>query len=300
MHKLFLLGCGRSGTTMLQQALNRHSKIVIPPETDFFHEVVGRSAWFQRLRLEQIERELGIELPARVPAVTTLENASRIYGEIGRLYARRLNREDAIYFGDKSPRHLLVASRLCRLCPDAKFLVIYRDGRDVAVSLQAVPWAPSDIYLNFDWWLEFWRAQRWLLRHGNVDVCCIRYETLVQRPDEELARISEFLGLEFEVAMAEGSGNKEGILDREAWKQRAVAAINTTRINVWRRKLTPFEVGVLESWGGEALEDLGYMLETDGRARLPTLFRLRLEARRARWRMSRLLQLARKEVALAE
>src|ERR1700722_15108612 len=37
MDKFFIVGCPRSGTTVLQQALNRHSRIVVAPETRFFY-----------------------------------------------------------------------------------------------------------------------------------------------------------------------------------------------------------------------------------------------------------------------
>jgi hypothetical protein len=44
MEKFFIVGCPRSGTTMVQQALNRHSRVAIPPETKyFFHSLVTRA-----------------------------------------------------------------------------------------------------------------------------------------------------------------------------------------------------------------------------------------------------------------
>ncbi len=43
MNKFFIVGCPRSGTTMVQQALNRHPQVVIPPETKYFFSFYGHS-----------------------------------------------------------------------------------------------------------------------------------------------------------------------------------------------------------------------------------------------------------------
>ena len=73
MEKCFILGCHRSGTTMLQQALNRHAQIAIPPETKFFSSFLGHSQRCQLRRLARINRDLQINLPA--PACTIRKQA---------------------------------------------------------------------------------------------------------------------------------------------------------------------------------------------------------------------------------
>lgn len=62
MKYVFIVGCPRSGTTLLQQALNRHSQIVIPPESKFFYYFYGQSYRRQSAHLERINSDLGIEL----------------------------------------------------------------------------------------------------------------------------------------------------------------------------------------------------------------------------------------------
>ena len=58
MKKLFLVGCPRSGTTLLQQALDRHGDIAIPPETRFFVDLVGHTRMGQLRQLQQINADL--------------------------------------------------------------------------------------------------------------------------------------------------------------------------------------------------------------------------------------------------
>jgi hypothetical protein len=105
MKKLFIVGCPRSGTTMLQQALNRHSQIVIPPETKFFFNFYGQSRSCQRAHLKRLNADLEIEVPCPPRRVYEPESARTFYDEMAEMYLARLGRADVAYFGDKTPEH---------------------------------------------------------------------------------------------------------------------------------------------------------------------------------------------------
>src|SRR5579859_5146877 len=152
MNKLFIIGCPRSGTTMVQQALNRHSQIVIPPETKFFFSFFGHSLRQQRRHLERLNTDLGIALPSPAQPVRSSAEGRAFYDAMAAQYARRLSRSGAVYFGDKTPEHTGYWPRIRELFPEAKVLVVYRDGRDLAVSLSRMPWMSPDPYVGFLVW----------------------------------------------------------------------------------------------------------------------------------------------------
>src|SRR5262249_55462196 len=155
MKKLFIVGCPRSGTTMVQQALNRHSQIVIPPETAYFNLFLGPlgyARWTQRRFLKHLVADLEIDLPVPARRVHTAEDARAFYAQLLALSLARLGRKEVAYVGDKTPQHLLVLPRVMKVFPAAKILVIYRDGRDVALSLSKFPRAPADPYAGFALW----------------------------------------------------------------------------------------------------------------------------------------------------
>lgn len=284
MKKLFIVGSGRSGTTVLQQALNRHSRIVIPPETGFFLDILGQPLRSQRYQMRRINADLGIDVPVPNLRVTQARDALLLYERIARAYLDRLERSGVTYWGEKSPRHLLVLARIRELIPDARIILVYRDGRDVALSLSRVPWAPDDLYLNFRTWLRYDRRQQWAERQRGINLLCVKYEDFVSAPEPHLRRVASFLEIDYEPAMAEGSGNQDGVPVREfAWKRDALDPINANRIERWRKELSPREVAVLERLGGDALKRLGYPLATDGRTPLPKFFRTRLAARYVDW-----------------
>src|SRR5947209_17565880 len=132
MEYFFVVGAPRSGATMLQQALNRHPRVATPPETAFL-TLLGLSPARQRRHVERIATDLGI--PLRVPerGVRGPEQARALYGEMARLYAGRLGRAGVTHFGEKSPEHQRRLGLLRRVFPGARVVLIYRDGRDVAL-----------------------------------------------------------------------------------------------------------------------------------------------------------------------
>ena len=269
MRKLFIVGCPRSGTTMLQQALNRHSAVAIPPETSFFSNVVGRSHRRQRAQLQRINADLQIDLPAPPRPIRNDSQARTLYEQLAGLYLERVAKEDVEYFGEKTPRHLLHLDKIRALFPDAKIILIFRDGRAVTLSLTKTPWGCRDPYFNFVMWLRYVRTQRRLERERPLDFLCVKYEDLVTEPEVQLRKVTEFLGLTFEPTMIESGGAKHGVPEWEReWKARAAEPITSSRIDVWRSELPDRVIAHMERLGGDALRALGYELVTNGRRRL--------------------------------
>jgi hypothetical protein len=270
MKKFFIIGCPRSGTTMLQQALNRHSQVVLPPETKFFFSFLGHSRVRQLRHLERLDADLGIRLPRPAARLSSAEEGRAFYEEMARQYISRLGKRDVVWFGEKTPEHTGHLPRIRELFPDAKILVLHRDGRDVALSLTHVPWMSPDLYVNFLVWLYY----DWVLRDAKAnpspDLLFIRYEDIVAAPSRELGKVLRFLDLPVEPAVADGWGNREGVPEREyPWKRRALEKITPDRVGLFRRELTSEQIGVLERLGGHALAPLGYPLLTDGKRPLP-------------------------------
>jgi hypothetical protein len=101
MKKFFIVGCPRSGTTPLQQALNRHSQIVIPPETKFFYYFYGKSKAQQLTHLKRINADLQIDLPTPDRRIQTPHEAREFYDRMTRQSLERLGRQDVAWFGKK-------------------------------------------------------------------------------------------------------------------------------------------------------------------------------------------------------
>jgi hypothetical protein len=284
MDKFFIVGCPRSGTTMVQQALNRHSGIVIPPETKFFFSFLGHTRKAQLRHLKRLNGDLRINLPEPAAKVSSVADGRAFYEAMARQYLERLQRKDVVYFGEKTPEHTGHLPRIRQLFPDAKILVLYRDGRDVALSLTKMPWMCPDVYVNFLVWLYYYMVVRKIKTNTHPNFYFARYESIVASPEKELGGILQFLGLPYEPAVSQGWGNREGVPEREyAWKEQALHKINVERVGVFQRELTSYQIEILERLGRQALPELGYELISDGKRALSPGFLLNLSYRFARF-----------------
>ena len=167
---------------MLQQALNRHSQIVIPPETKFFFSFLGHSRERQVRHWQRINVDLQIDLPPPTKTIRSAVDARVWYEQMMQRYRERLGRKGIVYYGEKTPEHTGRLPRIQWLFPDAKIIFIYRDGRDVALSLSKVPWMQDDLYVNFLIWLYYYRILMRTRKETLLDLCCVRYEDLAADP----------------------------------------------------------------------------------------------------------------------
>jgi hypothetical protein len=180
-------------------------------------------------------------------------------------------------WGDKSPPYTWKARRIQRALPEAHFIHLIRDGRDVAVSLSEVSWGPGDVEAAATKWVEELgrarqRAQR--LRPGTyVEV---RYEDLVADPEPVLRRIADFVGLPWDPVMLDyhhGAEErmKEVIRDfhplgggtitaeeRERQHELVKSPPNSSRVGRWRTEMSAQDREAFEAVARDLLTELGY------------------------------------------
>jgi hypothetical protein len=284
MEKFFIVGCPRSGTTMVQQALNRHSQIVVPPETKFFFSFFGHPKNQQRRHIDRINADLNIRLPPPSRQVASSSEGQAFYEEMARQYINRHTNKTVAFFGEKTPEHTGLLPSIRRLYPDAKILVLYRDGRDVASSLTRMPWMSPNLYVNFIVWLYYNSIIQEERRSQRPNTYFAKYEDIVGDPKRAFQGILRFVGADYEPAVATGHGNREGVPQREmAWKSRALRPITDQRIGMFRKELSGDQIEILERLGRDSLSALGYPLLTNGDRPLSPAFYLRLAYNLARF-----------------
>ncbi|WP_433825242.1 sulfotransferase family protein [Actinoplanes sp. CA-015351] len=281
---IFVVGCPRSGTTMLQLMLHAHPRIALPPENRFLlpayerrHEYGDLSNPSQRRALaEWIVAsphfdDLGLEGPAVVEAVVaapaTLGSA---FGTIFKLYAQRFGKPR---WGDKRPSYLRNLPIILRLFPDAQIINILRDGRDCVASLKETPWRPTDFGKLVDTYARSADASMRAARLYPADVYHqVRYEDLVSDPEPHLQSICAFLGEEYDPAMARPSKLAPvAVPEYKTWHSLTHSEVTTARVASWQTRLTAEEIELCEAVFGDRLTRLGYQVSAaahrSGRAR---------------------------------
>ncbi len=199
---LFVISPPRAGSTLLQRMLGSHSQIYTHPEPHLitpiahlgYYDNVDKAP-FDHINAAEAMRAFVSRLPH---GEADYLDALRAYADT--LYGRMLAPSGKRMFLDKTPAYALVLDFLTKLYPRAKYVVLTRH-----------PLAVMSSYANSFFYGDWQEAQAFnpilaryvpamakLLRRADVPVLQVGYETLVQNPADELARIFSFLGLENE------------------------------------------------------------------------------------------------------
>ncbi len=172
------------------------------------------------------------------------------------------------------PDNLLYIPTIQADIPEALFIHIIRDGRDVALSLSRMggfkpfPWnreakglLPTALY--WEWMVR--KGRRYGLRVPS-DYFEIRYEELVSNPRATLEKLSEFLehDLDYDRIRNVSLGRL-----REPNSSFSLENDQRTPVNRWREKLSSREIASVEAMVGDYLEELGYSLSSREETRKP-------------------------------
>ena len=280
----FIVGNDRSGTTMLRMILDRGPDVAIPPESmfltdldDAFARGEPSDARAAAALMERVWHHPKVRLwelpgpPPPVPPGLAGPDAYRFVVEAPfRAFAAKHAKPR---WADKTPHYVHHIGELLAVWPRARFVVLVRDGRDVALSLRRMPFGPNNAWAAAPWWARGIRAGEQAGRAHPGQVLSVRYEDLSGRPREVVPHICEFLGLSFapEMLVLEEADRSRIVRDQVSWFPTLFDGINTSAVGRWRREMSARDQRVFAARAGAELERLGYDVAVDGDARITPL-----------------------------
>jgi hypothetical protein len=284
----FIVGNDRSGTTMLRLIVDRGADAAVPPESMFLTDFAAAfdaggprderaAAELMRAVWEHPKVRLW-DLPGQPPAVPRGLSGRDAYRHIVaapfEAYAARHGKQR---WGDKTPHYVHHIDHLLRLFPGARIVVLVRDGRDVALSLRRMPFGPNNAWAAAQWWARGVRAGARAAREHPDAVLTVHYESLAQRPQEEVQRLCGFLGLGYDADMLALDNVDPALIvpDQAAWFPTLFDGINTSAVERWKREMSARDRRIFAALAGAELRLLGY--------EVPAGEAPAVSAREARW-----------------
>jgi len=267
----FIVGCPRSGTTLLQVMLSRHPRLVLPPELKLFHRFHRASGRVRRRTVRRLRDDLAIDLDDAW--ADRCVSTRRLYAEIRRQWIARSAENPSqgqALLGDKTPEHSLRMRWVLEEYPAANVLVVLRDPRDVVDSLMRVPWLRCDEAAACRLWVACYREILRAETRCGRSFHWIRFEELVRQPKSALhgalAAVLPEQTIDNEVLESmtlSGTSDHAAIPRRELdWKRRALDPPDSTRCGLWRG-WSPDRLAVVESRLAAWMTRFGYKAETE-------------------------------------
>jgi hypothetical protein len=145
--------------------------------------------------------------------------------------------------------------------PEARFVHIVRDGRDVALSLLEMEWGPVNVVDAARFWRQRIEAGRRAGEKLGPDRYTeLRYEEFVADPEGETRRICGFVGIEFEKEMLDYPAAADEIIGQSEVPHRheGLRERPTSGRRDWRNQMEPKQVALFEAIAGPTLTTFGY------------------------------------------
>ena len=238
---IFLVGAERSGTTLLRLMLDHHPHISFYSEFEYAVDWIeddnypNLSQYYEFLETDRIFQMSGFTIDSELN-----------YPQLVNSFLRQKREQDGkTIIGATVHRHF---DRLITIWPNARFIHILRDARDVARSCIGMNWA-GNVWTGVERWLEaekLWiQLQQKLTSDQYIEVS---YESLIAEPVANLTTLCEFMGTSYDDAML-------------SYPQTTTYSLpNASLLAQWRHKLSEREIQLIEARVGNMLEERGYEL----------------------------------------
>jgi hypothetical protein len=271
----FVVGCGRSGTTLVRAMLDAHPAIAVPDESYF-------PAWFGRHR-ERYERPEGFALEVFLADLTAHESFARwgldaaevraalaqaaptTFADAVRAYYLTYARAHAKpRYADKTPIFALHINLLAGIFPEAVFVHIVRDVRAVVLSRVEAAWGTKRIEFEALQWkshIARARAQGRALPADRYRE--FHYEQLLDDPEAVARSLCSFARLDFDPVMLRYHEHALPMVAAMTHPEehRNLLRPPTKGLRDWRQELTTDQVQLVEQLTGTTMESFGYTRE---------------------------------------
>jgi hypothetical protein len=249
---IFIVGCGRSGTTLLRLMLDSHAAIAAGEETKFLTDLepILDEHW-RLLQTYGFERDWWVD---------------RIRAFYGGFLAEYTERKGKRRWAEKTPGYTFHLPFVDELFPDAQYVHLIRDGRDVVASFRERWGYRAGLRAANSVWREsIVRARAFGAQLAPDRYQELRYEALIADPERELRSLLAFLGEAWDDAVLQYDQLPHDTTERYAQysaKRRAESGgdqgVYRSSAGRGRRRLDPALRAVLMRSSGKLLADLGY------------------------------------------
>lgn len=290
---IFIIGPGRSGTTLLRSVLSAHSQIAVTPETQFLKRalqwgsVEGAPNDFEAFWSNYTSwlrfRDLGVDPKQCRYLIERAEDYSfrGIFCAVLSVFQKQSGKARV---GEKTPGHSAFIPTLLNWFPDARFLVTQRDPRAVVASQLKTYYVKQrlkprtlrggilmakreqEIVFFARIWTEIFE-QRLAPWAGHQSFHTVVYENLVQDTETEVRRIFNFLNEDFEPTVLEDRGRDTALMpaneaDMDNWRRehhsRSMQPVSDDSLEKWRGELSRSEIAIIEGCCARSMCQRGY------------------------------------------
>lgn len=286
----FVIGNPRSGTSLLRLMINNHPDMCVPPECGYIEWWYKKyAAWNQndlsdKKRVDEYVNDIlsskkmetwHIEKNKLKENILLLkpDNYADLCVIVCLTFAQSKNKPFLKKWGDKNNYYIQQFDTLHSIFPEAKFVLIIRDGRDVACSYKNVnkldttsrykPVLPDKIEDI---------AIKWLTNNQNIlnffdslpryQKHSLKYESLITDTEQELKNICRFLEIDFNKEMLNyylhNKDNQDEPRELIDWKKKTMEKPDATNSGKYKNELLPEEIKSFNSIAGTLLKQFNY------------------------------------------
>ena len=241
---IFLCGSLRSGTTVLGLMFRYHPDIHAPGEYDFLFDYLNdepkktdKTEFYSCLRKNRVFRRSGLHIDNMLSPVEQVEK-----------FVEQL-------VDDKKNRMIINVHRnfyqIPKIFPNAKYIHLIRDPRDVARSAIGMGWA-GNVYHGVDIWIESENDWDKLIKDNpEIEYISVKFESLILKTKHELAKLCDFVGISYSDEML------------DYYKYTTYDLPNPSLVEQWKRLQNHRERELVEWKLGNMLESRGYHASTN-------------------------------------
>ncbi len=226
---LFVVGMPRTGTTLVERILSKHSAVTSAGELQHFGLILKELS--KTTTNKVIDKE------------TVMAVASINFSKLGKAYidSTRAITGNSVKFVDKMPLNVLYAGFIIKALPKAKIICLDRGPLDTIVSNYRQLFAVNFSYYNYAYDLQttaqFYQqfkqlTQLWLMLFPD-NFYVVNYEKLVNEPEEEAKKIIKFCGLDWQEECLDIHKNAAPVATASAVQVRQ--PINNKSVGNWQK-----------------------------------------------------------------
>nr|WP_280953053.1 sulfotransferase [Vibrio echinoideorum] len=268
LKNIFIVGVGRSGTSLLQSMIGSHSKITTLPENSILRRYLGSRnsrkrmnqgdvSFFNSLiddeKIKRLNKDISSE---ELAAVSKNSGPEKVYE-----YFLESN-VTTEFVCDKDPKLIEYLSLIHNLRPNSYIVHIIRDPRDVLLSKKKAEWSKKGSVFKhvFANKVQLELAERLGAELFAGRYITLKYEDLIQNPERTLDDICDKLSIVFEPKMLNFSDVSKTLVSKEevSWKKETLGPILATNKKKWENELSHFDILLVESCLRDAFSKFGY------------------------------------------